>query len=92
VIILAFNGGKFRICIPLVSGVRIRERFRTVGRAVVRIAETVEAEIEVSQKSKSLRRSISCQFGFTTRIQEKSGVRYTSTMARIGVKMRFSTL
>ncbi len=49
-IILAFNGGKFRICIPLVSGVRIRERFRTVGRAVVRIAETVEAEIEVSQK------------------------------------------
>ncbi len=49
-IIVVFNGGRFRICIPLVSGIRIRERFRTVGRAVVRMAETVGADIEVSQK------------------------------------------
>lgn len=49
-IILASNGGSFLICVPRVSGLRPRERFRTVGRAAVRIAEMLGADIEVSQR------------------------------------------
>jgi len=44
------NSGRFLIHVPQVSGVRVRERFRTVGRAVVRIALILGADIDVSQK------------------------------------------
>jgi len=40
----------FLICVPQASAIRVRERFRTVGRAVVRIAEMMDADIGVSQK------------------------------------------
>ncbi|MGD8506368.1 MAG: hypothetical protein PVF15_06855 [Candidatus Bathyarchaeota archaeon] len=45
---MAHNGSSFLICVP--RGSRQPERFRTVGRAVVRIAEMLGAEIEISQK------------------------------------------
>jgi len=50
VIVIVSNSGKFLIHVPLISGVRARERFRTVGQAAVRIAELLGADIEVSQR------------------------------------------
>lgn len=44
------RGSSFLICVPQASAIRVRERFRTIGRAVVRIAEIMDADIEVSQK------------------------------------------
>lgn len=44
------NSGSFLICVPRVSGARVHERFRTIGRAVVRMADLLGANIEVSQK------------------------------------------
>lgn len=47
---MASNGGSFRILVPRFSSVRTRERFKTVGKAVVRFADLLGADITVSQK------------------------------------------
>jgi len=49
-ILMVSSNGTFLVCVPRVSGVRRRERFKTVGGAVVRMAELLGADIEVSQK------------------------------------------
>lgn len=49
---LPSDSGKFLICIPRFS--RRNERFGTVGRAVVRVAELLGADIEVSQRKNVL--------------------------------------
>jgi len=49
-IIMVSNSGEFLVCVPPFSGVRARERFRTVGQAAVRVAELLGADIEVSQR------------------------------------------
>ena len=49
-IIMVSNSGEFLVCVPRFSGVRARERFRTVGQAAVRMAELLGADIEVSQR------------------------------------------
>lgn len=50
VIIIASNSGRFLICVPRVLNMHVSERLGTVGRAVVRIAELLGADIEVSQR------------------------------------------
>lgn len=44
------NSGSLLVHVPQVSGLRTRERVRIVGRAVVRAAELLGADIEVFQK------------------------------------------
>lgn len=48
VIIMLSLSSKFLVCVPRFS--RQNERFRAVGRAVVRVAEMLEADVEVSQR------------------------------------------
>ncbi len=47
---MAYISDRFLICIPRASDKRARQRFKTVGRAVIRMAELLGADIEISQR------------------------------------------